>query len=312
MQGSPERTRPILLTGAHRSGTTWAGKMIAASRQAAYISEPLNVLHRPGVMRLPVKYWYTYICEQNESEYLTAFEETLRFQYHLLREITSLRSSKDLLRMGRDWSSFMVARLRKRRPLLKDPFAIFSIPWFITRFNARVIVVVRHPAAMASSLKRLGWRFDFSDLLSQPLLMQDLLEPFRSEMEQVKAFPEDHITQSSLLWKMIYHTVLEFQREYPEIILVRHEDLSKNPVQGFADIYKQLSLEFTSREEDFILRSSSEDNPAELAIHDVHSVQLDSAANIKNWVKRLSEQEINRVRELTASTWEGYYSVEEW
>ena len=39
---------PILVTGAHRTGTTWVGKMLSANSQTAYMSEPLNVLHRPG------------------------------------------------------------------------------------------------------------------------------------------------------------------------------------------------------------------------------------------------------------------------
>jgi LPS sulfotransferase NodH len=56
---------PILVTGTHRSGTTWVGKMLAADACTAYISEPLNVLHRPGVFRPKVKYWYQYICEDN-------------------------------------------------------------------------------------------------------------------------------------------------------------------------------------------------------------------------------------------------------
>ncbi len=31
---------PILVTGTHRSGTTWVGKMLAAGPSTAYISEP--------------------------------------------------------------------------------------------------------------------------------------------------------------------------------------------------------------------------------------------------------------------------------
>ena len=64
---------PILVTGAHRSGTTWVGKMLAADADTAYISEPMNVLHRPGVFRAPVKYWYTFINHENAPEYLSAF-----------------------------------------------------------------------------------------------------------------------------------------------------------------------------------------------------------------------------------------------
>src|SRR5574342_631561 len=78
---------PILVTGAHRSGTTWAGKMLAADADTAYISEPLNVLHRPGVFKTKVKYWYQYICDDNEGDYLPAFQGLLDYDYHLWDEI---------------------------------------------------------------------------------------------------------------------------------------------------------------------------------------------------------------------------------
>ena len=96
----------FLVTGAHRSGTTWVGRMLGADSQTAYISEPLNVLHRPGVLRAKVSRWYQYICEDDEAEYLPAFEELLDFRYHLWDEIRSIRSLKDFLRMGRDFAIF--------------------------------------------------------------------------------------------------------------------------------------------------------------------------------------------------------------
>lgn len=65
---------PILVTGIHRSGTTWVGKMLAASGQVTYINEPLNVQHRPGIFQAKVPYWYTYITRENEQLYLPAFE----------------------------------------------------------------------------------------------------------------------------------------------------------------------------------------------------------------------------------------------
>jgi hypothetical protein len=103
----PADRAPILVTGAHRTGTTWVGKMLAANPRTAYISEPLNLLHRPGVLRPPVQYWYTYICPENEADYLPAFQDTLRFRYHPLAEIVSLRSLKDVGRMGRDSGIFL-------------------------------------------------------------------------------------------------------------------------------------------------------------------------------------------------------------
>ena len=61
--------------------------MLAASGEAAYISEPLNVLHRPGVMIAPTQRWYTYICAENEAVYLPALRQTLAYRYHLGAEL---------------------------------------------------------------------------------------------------------------------------------------------------------------------------------------------------------------------------------
>ena len=303
-------THPILVTGAHRSGTTWAGKMLAAEANTAYISEPLNVLHRPGVFKAKVKHWYEYICEENEHEYLPAFQSLLEFDYYLMDEIRSLRSRKDFFRMGRDFMIFYNALERGQRALLKDPFAVFSVPWFAKRLNCRVVITVRHPAAFASSLERLGWSFDFKNLLEQPLLMRDYLESYREQMLAVKQ--GDVIGQGALLWKMIYSVVQNFQQMNSEWLIVRHEDLSLDPVNRYRDLYNKLGLEFTRRVEKTILNSSNSDNPAEASPKKAHSIQLDSTANIKNWKKRLPGEVINRVRDITGETADIYYPGESW
>jgi hypothetical protein len=303
-------SHPILVTGAHRTGTTWVGKMLAADLQTGYISEPLNVLHRPGIFRVDVKHWYQYICSDNEGAYLDALQETLEFDYHLLEEMRSLRSLKDVARMGRDFTIFYNALMRGQRALVKDPFAVFCAQWFAEKLNCKVVITVRHPAAFASSLQRLGWNFDFNDLSDQPLLMRDHLGKYRDEMLSVKK--DDIVGQASLLWKMIYASVHSTRRLNPDFIIVRHEDLSRDPVNGFRDLYTKLNLEFSSRVEKVILKSSSSDNPKELSRKKTHSVKLDSAANVKNWKKRLADEEVQRIRKITQEVSPLYYSGEEW
>ena len=301
---------PILVTGTHRSGTTWVGKMLAADALTAYISEPLNVLHRPGVFRVKVNHWYQYVCEDNGNEYLPAFLDLLEFDYHLLDEIRSLRSRRDFLRMGRDFLIFYNGLMRGQRALLKDPFAVFSTPWFVKNLNCKVVITVRHPAAFASSLKRLNWPFDFQDLLDQPLLMRDHLELYRDEMQSIK--PDDVIGQSVMLWKMIYHSVHTALELNPDFIIVRHEDLSRDPVAGYHDLYQLLDLEFTPRVEKIILNSSSSENPIELSRKKVHGFKLDSRASVDNWKKRLTAEEIDRIRKMTEEISALYYSDAEW
>jgi hypothetical protein len=299
---------PILVTGTHRSGTTWVGKMLAADPRIAYISEPLNVLHRPGVLRAKVNNWYQYVCEDNENDYLPAFHELADYDYHLWDEIGSLRSWHDFLRMGRDFTIFYHGLLRGQRQLWKDPFAVFSTEWFAKRLNCKVVIAVRHPAAFVSSLKRLNWPFDLQDLLDQPLLMRDHLEPCRAQIEAAKK--GDVIDQWALLWNLIYSSVHATLQRNPDFIAVRHEDLSLDPMGGYRELYKSLGLEFSPRVEKVIRESSSPENPIEGK--KVHSFKLDSRANMSNWKKRLTRDEIHRIREATQEVASIFYPYADW
>jgi hypothetical protein len=303
----PEPTSPILVTGAHRTGTTWVGKMLAAAPRTAYISEPLNVHHRPGVLAAPVTRWYTYIHPGNEAEYLPALRRMLAFRYGWPAEIAAVRSRKDVLRMGRDGAIFLSGWAGHKRPLLKDPFAVFSAAWFAERLGCRVVVTVRHPAAFASSLKRLAWPFDFSDLLAQDALMHAWLEPYRAAMTAALAAPDDVIGQAGLLWCMTYDVVRQLQTQVPGLLVTRHEDLSRDPVGGYRALYADLGLEFTAAAERTILSASSGENPGELARGQTHGTRLDSRANLHNWQRRLAAAEIDRLRDLTAAAAAPFY-----
>ena len=303
---------PILVTGVHRSGTTWVGRMLTAGGEAAYISEPLNVWHRPGVLAADIPHWYFYICEENESQYLPAFRQLLDYRYHWEKELLSLRSLHDLGRMGRDGSTFLLGKLLHRRPLLKDPFAAFSIRWFLERLGCQVVVTVRHPAAFASSLKRLNWPFDMRDLLAQPLLLRDWLASYEEQMLACLANPQDILRQAAILWSMVYQTVWKLKEEGAPILLILHEDLSLDPLGGFEKLYQALGLRYTAKAQQHIAKSSSADNPKEIRTEQLHSVRLDSRANLMNWRKRLNEAEIEQIKALTWEVAACYYTPESW
>jgi hypothetical protein len=176
--------------------------------------------------------------------------------------------------------------------------------------NSRIVVTIRHPAAFASSLKRLGWSFDFNDLLNQPLLMRDHLGTYRKAMQSMVA--GDILGQASLLWTMVYSFVHAACRKTPSIRVVRHEDLSIDPSAGFRKLYTELGLSFTPAVEKRILASSSSENPAELSRKKVHSVKLDSRANLDNWKHRLSAEEIARIRRETEEVSYLFYPEVAW
>jgi hypothetical protein len=297
---------PILVTGMHRSGTTWVGRMLALAGGVVYLSEPLNPYSPGPFISLRARQQYCYISRRNEESFLNAYQLLTNLEYPFSREFQAIRTGRDVFRVGRRALRFRRARKLEARPLVKDPFALFSIPWFIERFNYLPIVVVRHPAAVVGSLKRLGWRFDFGQLLDQPLLMEAALEPYESEMERLRRSPSDIITHGSVLWKIIYTTVDKLRREH-KLYAMRHEDLSFDPMNGFSDLYKIIGIQFTDKVVNQIHDYTDSRNPSELKMNRPNEFRLDSRANITNWKGRLSSSDIERVRQLTEGVAELFY-----
>jgi hypothetical protein len=319
----PAEGAPIVVTGMPRAGTSWVGKMLDASGRVVYINEPLNVRRppgrSPGVLRARVHYRFQYISPANEDEYLRAFREMLALRYHVLAEIRVSRSVGDVLRMAKYWSSFVRGRVQQKRPLLDDPYAVFSGEWLASRLGCHVVVVVRHPAAIASSRKRLGWKIDFGDLLNQPVLVDDWLHPFRQEMEAMRG-SSDVIAESGLLWRMIYHVVAGYRTRHRLVHVVRHEDLSREPVSEFARLYTHVGLPFTEEVERTVIGSVTgpQDQQAHAWSFSRKGISrtgfrpLDSRAHISAWKAQLTPAEIERIRELTAGVADDYYADDDW
>jgi hypothetical protein len=140
--------------------------------------------------------------------------------------------------------------------------------------------------------------------------MHDHLESYRKQMRSMAA--DDVLGQASLLWTMIYRFVHSTCRQISSIRVVRHEDLSLEPIAGYRRLYGELGLNFTPGVERRILNSSSSENPAELSRKKVHSVKLDSRANLDNWKRRLSAGEINRIRRATEEVAHFYFPEVGW
>jgi Sulfotransferase family len=311
MTGARER-RPILVTGSHRSGSTWTGRMIGASDEVGYVHEPFNINRGPGILRTQFPYWFMYIRPGTDGQVADDFRRLLAFRYNFGAQILSTRSSDDVRALLRDGSQFLRFRRRNARPLLKDPMAIFSAEWIAETFDAHVLVVARHPAAFASSLKRLGWTHPFSHFLSQPALMQDHLEPFEPEIAAFAREEHDILDQAALLWRLVHHAIAGYKSRHPDWLFARHEDLSREPIEGFRTLYGAMGLPFTDGVQEEIRRSTSSSNPGERDVKDQQTLVRDSRANVDNWRRRLTPAEIERIRTQVADVSGVFYGDDEW
>ena len=311
LSDSKATRRPVLVTGAHRTGTGWVSRVLAMSpSRLGYIWEPFSPRHRPGTLPIKFKRYFQYVCAENCEGYAGPLADTIAFRYRPLAELRSLRSPRDAGRMLRDWRVFARQRRRGATALLKDPIALFSSQWLADTFDLDVVVLIRHPAAFVASLKTRNWRHSFQSFLDQPLLMRDFLSPLEQEIRYFAAGERDIVDESAALWKVLYTAVARFQEQRPDWNFVRLEDLSRNTLPAFRKLYDDLDLEWGEEVESFVRATSNKKNL--VVDSDAGSVRRNSAAHSWSWKKQLTPEEIERVRTSTDPLWKRFYSDADW
>jgi hypothetical protein len=308
---TPNKT--ILLTGSHRSGSSWAGRMIAASPMVGLIYEPFNIksnIRQRNGCSAKFEHWFTYLCEENEQDFYQSIKKTINFHCSLLDQLKTARAPRELARSFKYYMQFQWYQVSRVRPLLKDPIAIFSAEWLARKFDIDVIVLIRHPAAFAGSLKVKNWTHPFDHFLKQPLLMRDLLYPFEDEIRKFVNEEQDIIDQAALLWKLIYYVVSIYKQRNSQWIFIRHEDLSIDPVEGFRSLYQDLDLEFSQSIAEFIRSYSYSEDHEDSG--DINFFRRDSISNISTWKTRLTNAEVKRIKGMVDEVSAEYYSDDDW
>lgn len=302
--------RPILVTGAHRSGTTWVGKMLALAPGVGYVHEPFSPRTPSGLSPAGFRRYYTVVTAENADRYRPGLERSLELRYDLGAQLRSVRSWRDVARIPRDYGRLLDWRRNGRRPLMKDPIALLSAEWLAETFGMEVVVLIRHPAAFAASIKRLGWRHSFATFFDERGGLPDVVAPFEDEIREHAERPGDAVEQAALLWRLLYGAVDGYRERHPDWLFLRHEEASLDPVGTFERLYERLGLELTPAARERIAHSSDPGNPAELPTP--HAVALASAASLGRWRRDLTPDEVETLRERTRDVWPRFYSDDDW
>jgi hypothetical protein len=200
---------------------------------------------------------------------------------------------------------YALDRWAGRAVLMKDPLALLSAEWIAEECGVDVLVMIRHPAAFAGSLKVKGWTFPFEDLLDQPQLLDDHFEDYVNDIEDFAENEYDVVDQAALLWTLLYSVVRTYQNRHPDWTYLRHEDVARNPVATFESLYDTFGLDFT----DSIRQTVEAHSRSSTSEDDLHR---DSSAVIRNWTERLTAREIERVRRRTELVASHFYSQDDW
>jgi hypothetical protein len=306
--------KDILVTGSHRSGTTWTGKIISKGKGIRYVHEPFNI----EVIRRysPLSHWFECINDDTSidhqkivNKYLDSFRNVLN-GYNILK-LRDIKTLKGLYGYLTDTINCVFSK----RTVFKDPIAIMSTEWIYHNLNMDIVVLIRHPAAFVASLKVKDWSFDFSNFLDQSNLIDQFLKDYEKTIKEFSAQKKDIIDQGILLWNIIHEVILYFKSKYAEEwYFVKHEDLSDNPIFEFEQLFSKINLTFNSKVRNYIYQTSHSktDIDIEKKSTSVSNVQRNSKENIKLWKKRLSGDEINRIKTGTQKIWKKFYTEDDW
>lgn len=299
---------PILITGMPRSGTTWVGKILATIPGMRYIHEPFNINASNCACGVEIPYWFYYVTPDNASRVHSHIDHLLGPQLSWWN-ISNMSAGLIANRRIRILIDF-IRNIFARRSLLKAPLALVSSEWLANTYAMDVIVLVRHPAAIVSSYKRLGWTHPFDHFLKQTELMDDYLQDFIGQILSQIEGEGDIVDQVALLWLILHKIILQFKERNKNWFFLRYEDIARQPEGVFRDIIDRLELSPSRRTLKLIREYSDESNP--VFTDDPYSVKRSSRDLICLWKNQLSGSEIKRTRTIVEEISCEFYSDLDW
>jgi len=310
----------IILCGMPRSGTTWLGKLFDSHPASLYFHEPDSVQPFSTIPLLA-----------NPESVGETQNELRRFVASLPRSnSTKVCGSlplfpKEYLSFGRfAWRRFSVfaakvgAKVFGEFPVLdsmrprsakqvyltwKSIESVGRLGFFAkTLPQARIVFEIRHPCGSIASVKRgeRQGRFSAEDSISndfglmEKLLDTDLARQRQLSMEELKA--AHPIERQAWQWLLFNEKALNELENCTNAMIVRYEDLCADPLATTRRLFAFSGLSWNPQTEDFLSSSTRDEKK------DYYSVFKNPEQAANKWKQELSEEEVERVRNVVAGS----------
>lgn len=265
--------KSLFLAGSGRSGTTWLSEVINYKNEYRYIFEP---------------FWGKEVseCKEfNDSQYIRPGNKEERF----LQPIKAILSGK----IRNKWTDKFNRRFISDRRLIKDIRANLFLRWLYETFpGIPIILIFRHPCAVASSGIKCKWKIELNKYLAQAELIEDFLSPFRAEIENSQKLYEssgNSFENSIFNWCIENYVPLK-QFKTDEIYLAFYENFSLNPEDEVKKLFAFLGKQYD--ENIFaVLKKPS-------ALVQKQSAILSGRSLVDSWKRHISDAQIRRATEI--------------
>jgi len=251
----------VFLAGSGRSGTTWVAGIINHRNGYRLVFEPFH----PGRVG---------ICENfRRKQYLRPDDRREEYLLPARRILTGeLRSP---------WTDRFNRKRVARRRLIKDIRANLLLGWMSENFPGMpIVLLLRHPCAVAASRLALGWRDNLSETMEQEELVEDFLLPVEAEIRDARDSFERHVFS----WCIENYVPLR-QFGPREIHLSFYENFLVHPEEEVRRLFAFLGEDFDGR----VLRAMSHPSPLS---------REEMSPSVDAWRRSVSDARLERAVEI--------------
>jgi len=253
----------VFLAGSGRSGTTWVSEIINHRDGYRLVFEPFH----PGKVA---------ICKDfRRKQYLRPDDRREEYLAPARRVLTG--------RLRNSWTDRFNRKFVARRRLIKDIRANLLLGWMHANFpEMPIVLLLRHPCAVAASRLALGWRDNLSGTMEQEELVEDFLSPVEAEIRGARDDFERHV----FLWCIENYLPLR-QFGLGEIHLAFYENLLARPEDEIRSLFDFLGEGFDGRVYRALRRPSSLSRKGE-------------SPSVDAWRRSVTDSQLGRAVEILA------------
>jgi hypothetical protein len=277
---NPDHRQSIFLAGTGRSGGTWLSEIINQRNEYRFIFEPFHPKRAPWIKPF------------GERRYMRPEENDPAF----LELAQSIVAGK----IRHPWTERFNRRLVAHQRLIKEDYANLMMKWLHVNFPGMpLILLLRHPCAVASSFVAHNYRGAVMPLLEQRKLVEDFLHPYMDEIRRA----QDTFEKTIFLWCV--ETLVPLRQCRPgEMHVVFFENLVQHPEAEIGRLFSFLGKSMDDLNLEKLKRPS-------LTARRATSAVWTGADRTDGWKSKVSDEQRRRALEiLTLFGLDGIYTDE--
>lgn len=279
------KVNPVNIFAIPRSGTTWLAKMIAFSKYFHFVPEfmkPTGGLYNKS----KPFYWYECLDKNITEKQMHYLDKIFKLNYNDERNFNILNRISKRIHLYYKYTSKNIKGYPQA--ITNDPFIVFSKDFITKRYSTKNIILVRHPAAVYLSFKRMGWNIDLSVLLNDQISNENinLIEKYKKS---------DLLHKIPVLWNVVYDYLLNDNYNENNDLLVFHESVSMNPHDEFTRIFDFLAIPYNEKFLNNIIETTSNDLVNPLS-KETHILRRNSKELANSWKSKIAEKELTIIQ----------------